>query len=417
MEDDEPVLLLAKYTMDKLMLVDENRVVPALLPKGEDKVSETNLWYLDNGASNHMTGYKTKFSDLDYGITGQVRFGDGSTVKIEGKGTVMLMCKNGEERTLHEVYYIPSLRNNIINLGQLSEEGNRVVLKGDFLWDYDKQERLLMKVKRSSIRLYKLIIESSRHVCLLSKAEEVSKLWHARLGHVNYQALSMMSKARMATGLPKITQPKSVCDGCLMSKQVRKQFPKQASYTSKEPLELIHGDLCGPISPETASGKRYFFLLVDDFSKFMWVYFLKSKDEAFGTFKNFQALVETSPGKRVKIFRTDRGGEFTSNEFKSYCEKAGIQRHYTAPYTPQQNGVVERRNRTVVEMARSCLKEMQMPAMLWGEAVRHSVYLLNRLPTRSLTGQTPYEAWFERKPNVSHVRVFGCKAHMKVPQI
>ena len=313
------------------------------------------------------------------------------------------------------MYYIPSLRNNIISLGQMYKEGNKVILKGEFLWIYDKQERLLMKVKRSSNRLYKLIIESNRQTCLLSKAEEVSKLWHARLGHVNYQALSMMSKARMARGMPKITQPKNVCDGCLLSKQTWKQFPKQTNYNSVKVLELVHGDLYGPISPETASGNRYFFLLVDDFSRFMWVYFLKNKDETLSAFKNFCALVEDGPEKRVKNFRSDRGGEFTSNEFKSYCEKARIQRHYTTPYTPQQNGVVERRNRTVVEMTRSCLKEMQLPANLWGEAVRHSVYILNRLPTRALTGQTPYEAWSTRKPDITHVRVFGCLVHMKIP--
>lgn len=280
-DDDEPSLLLANYKKDepRLMLVDENRVIPVLLSRNEEKLSESNLWYLDNGGSNHTTGCKTKFSTLDESIAGQVRFGDGSRVKIEGKGTVMLMCKNGEERALQEVYYIPSLRNNIISLGQMSEEGNRVILKGEFLWIYDKQETLLMKVRRSSNRLYKLIIDSNKQTCLLSKDEEVSKLWHARLSHVNYQALSMMSKAGIARGMPKITQPKNVFDGCLLSKQTRKQFPKQTNYKSTKVLELVHGDLCGPISPVTASGNRYLFLLVDDFSRFMWVYFLKNKDE------------------------------------------------------------------------------------------------------------------------------------------
>lgn len=121
----------------------------------------------------------------------------------------------------------------------------------------------------------------------------------------------------------------------------------------------------------------------------MWVYFLKTKDEALKMFKIFRAQVEKSSKKNIKVFRTDRGGEFTSNEFKEYCEGVGIERHYTTPYTPQQNGVVERRNRMMVEMARSCLKEMRMPNKLWGEAVRNSVYILNRVPTRALTGKTP----------------------------
>lgn len=119
----------------------------------------------------------------------------------------------------------------------------------------------------------------------------------------------------------------------------------------------------------------------------------------------------------MQVFRTDRGGEFTSNDFNSYCEEAGIARHYTTPYSPQQNGVVERRNHTVVEMSRSYLKEMKVPSMFWGEAVHHSIYVLNRLPTRALSGQTPYEAWTWEKPEIGHIRVFGCTTHMKIPSI
>lgn len=290
-----------------------------------------------------------------------------------------------------------------------------MILRGQFLWAYDKHDILFMKVKRSPNRLYKIIIESSKGSCLMSKTVEDVKLWHARLGHVNYQAMELMCKHKMVTGLPRIVQPKEVCSGCLLSKQTRKPFPSQAKYSASKVLELVHGDLCGPIAPETATGKRYFFLLVDDFSRVMWVYFLKTKDEALRAFKNFRALVESGPEKKVKVFRTDRGGEFNSNDFIMYCEAEGIERHLTTPYTPQQNGVVERRNRTVVEMARSCLKQMKLPAKLWGEAVRHSIYLLNRLPTRALSGLTPYEAWSEKKPDVSHIKVFGCLAHMKVP--
>lgn len=198
----------------------------------------------------------------------------------------------------------------------------------------------------------------------MSKSDEDSRLLHTRLGHVNYHAMSLMSKEKMVSGFPKMIKPDVVCDGCLMSKQTRKQFPVKANYSAKKVLELVHGDLCGPISPETASGFRYFFLLVDDFCRYMWVYFLKSKDKALKAFKKFWMLVENESEEKVKVFRTDRGGKFTSAEFKKYCEGAGIDRHYTTPYTPKQNGVLERRNWTVVEMARSYLKEMKMPAKL-----------------------------------------------------
>lgn len=396
-DDDEPTLLFTETGENKneVVLLNEQSMVPQLKTGGNNG-TESNLWYLDNGASNHMTGVRSKFKELDESITGLVKFGDGSTVNIKGKGTVVFNCKNGEEKSLHEVYYIPTLCNNIISLGQLSETGSRVLLKGEFLWVHDEQGRLLMKVKRSANRLYKIILESFETTCLMSKTEEQAWLWHSRLGHVNFQAIIQMENNGMVNGLPKLKQPKELCTGCLMSKQTRKGFPSKTEFRAKAPLELIHGDLCGPISPPTAAGNRYFLLLVDDHTRVMWVYLQKTKDEALGNFKKFKALVERGSSK-IGVFRSDRGGEFLSNEFSNYCEEVGIQRHYTAPYSPQQKGVVERRNRTVVAMARSFLKERKLPLFLWGEAVRHAVYVLNRVSTRSLTNMTPYEAWSGKK--------------------
>lgn len=159
-ENEEPALLLAeKEVNDKgMLLLNDKEVIPKLAHDNRVIHSETNIWYLDNGASNHMTGFKSKFANLDEAISGQVKFRDESTVKIEGKRSINYKCKNGEERTLHEVYYIPTLCNNIISLGQFSEEGNKVVMSGEFLRVFDKQEKLLIKVKRSPNRLYKLII-------------------------------------------------------------------------------------------------------------------------------------------------------------------------------------------------------------------------------------------------------------------
>lgn len=415
--DEEPALLLAECEVKdpKVLLLNEDGVCPKL-SLNEDRGEISNLWYLDNGASNHMTGKKSKFRELDESVTGRVKFGDGSMVKIEGKGTVAFRCKNGEERLLSEVYYIPSLHNNIISLGQMSECGNRVVLLGDYLWIYDKCDKLLMKVKRSSNRLYRIVIEEGTTTCLLSKVEEESWLWHARLGHVNFDAMKLMSANGMARGIPVFTRPKEICSGCLLSKQTRSPFPSKANFLAKEKLELVHSDICGPISPPTPAGNRYFILFIDDFSRNMWVYMLKQKSEALGAFKRFKVLAENEAQTTIKVLRTDRGGEFTSNEFQSFCEEAGIVRHLTAPYSPQQNGVVERRNRTVAAMTRSLLKEKGMPAMFWGEAVRHSIYILNRVPTKVLKGETPYEAWKGKKPDLSFIRVFGCLVYVKVPK-
>ena len=169
----------------------------------------------------------------------------------------------------------------------------------------------------------------------------------------------------------------------------RAPFPQQAISRSEAPLDLVFGDLCGPISPPTPTGKRYIFLLVDDYSRYMWEYFLDSKDQAFGIFKEFKQRVENELGIKLKMFRTDRGGEFTSNEFLQYCKEIGITRQLTAPYSPQQNGVVERKNRTILLATRCMMKATNMPQNFWAEAVRHAILILNCTPTESLKDTTP----------------------------
>jgi hypothetical protein len=175
----------------------------------------------------------------------------------------------------------------------------------------------------------------------------------------------------------------------------------------------MHGDLCGPMTPATPGGRRYFLLLIDDLSRYMWVMVHVSKGEAANAIKRVQVTAEAECGRKLRVLRTDNGGEFIAAEFASYCADEGVQRHYSVPYSPQQNDVVERRNQTVVGMARALLKQRGMPAVFWGEAVVTAVYILNRSPTKALNGMTSYEAWHGRKPAVSHLRVFGCLAFTK----
>jgi transposase InsO family protein len=175
----------------------------------------------------------------------------------------------------------------------------------------------------------------------------------------------------------------------------------------------VYVDLCGPVTPATAGGNKYFMLLVDDHSRWMQVFLLKSKDQAVEAFVGYKAEVENFTGCRIKTLRSDRGGEFLAGVFAGVCEQAGIKRQLTAPYTPQQNGVVEKRNRTVMEMPRTLLKSMKVRGKFWGESVRHVVYLLNRLPTKVLGDVTPYESWTRRKPSLGHLKMFGCTAHAR----
>ena len=178
----------------------------------------------------------------------------------------------------------------------------------------------------------------------------------------------------------------------MVGKQAKQSFPTGKSKRAEAVLELIHADLCGPMRTESLAGNKYFMLLTDDFSRMSWVYFLKYKSESFDCFKKFKALVEKQSGRSIKVLRTDRGGEFLSKEFNDFCDEHGILRQLTAPYTPEQNGVAERKNRTVVEMARCMLKQKGMPDSFWAEGVATAVYILDISPTKSVWDQTPYEA-------------------------
>jgi transposase InsO family protein len=153
-------------------------------------------------------------------------------------------------------------------------------------------------------------------------------------------------------------------------------------------LDLVHADLCGQIKLKTLGGKSYFQFIVDDYSRYMWVEFLATKDEAFKCFKKVKALAETESSTKLRAFWSDHGGQFNSIEFQEFCDEQGIKHFTTTSYTPQQNGVVERRNHIVVEMVSCLLKSKSMPGEFWGEAVVTAVHLLNRAPTRCLKGTT-----------------------------
>jgi transposase InsO family protein len=176
---------------------------------------------------------------------------------------------------------------------------------------------------------------------------------------------------------------------------------------------LIHTDICGPITPGSFSGKRYFITFIDDFSKKCWVYFLKEKCETFEIFKKFKVMVQKSRGHYVRALIIDRGGEYLSNEFNAYCEKQGIQRYLTAPYTPQQNGIAKRKNRTILDMVRSMIKTKKIPKEFWAETVQCAVYIQSRCPHAILENKTPQELWSGYKPNVAHLRIFRSVAYGK----
>ena len=180
-------------------------------------------------------------------------------------------------------------------------------------------------------------------------------------------------------------------------------------------MELVHSDLCGPIQVESKGGSKYFLTFTDDFSRFSVVYFLHRKSQVFSYYKDYVAQMENLSGQKLLKVRTDNGGEYTSKEFFNYCKTMGELHELTNPYTPEQNGVSERLNQTLVNSARTMLIHARLPLSFWAEAIQCATYVKNRSPTSALGGKTPYEFWYGEIPDLSHMRVFGCKSFALVP--
>lgn len=183
-------------------------------------------------------------------------------------------------------------------------------------------------------------------------------------------------------------------------------------------LELVHFDLCGPMSVPSKAGFLYYVIFVDDFSRKTWIYFLKCKEsrEILKRFKEFKALTENFSGKKIKTLRIDNGKEYTSEIFKEFCMSAGIKREFTVAYNPQQNRIAERKNRTIVEAAKAMLLDQNIETSFWTEASRTAVYIQNRCPHSHLDNKTPEEAFTGIKPDISHFRIFGCLVYIHVPK-
>jgi transposase InsO family protein len=201
------------------------------------------------------------------------------------------------------------------------------------------------------------------------------------------------------------------CEACTRAKMHRIPVPKQSSNRMTQPLELIHSDVCGPMNTDSIGGSKYILTFTDDYTRYVTVNFLKNKSEVYEKFQEYVSMVENFTGLKVKTLRTDNGGEYVSNDFSKYCVNKGIVHQYSNPYTPEQNGVSERLNRTLMESAKSMIFHANMPINFWAEAVNTAVYL----HTTSLNMKTPYELWFGKMPDVSNLKVFGSVCFIHIP--
>jgi transposase InsO family protein len=359
-DDDEPTLLMAmvEESHDAVEPAPPQVIEPALEQQQIVHLDETKAqafldtscsddnhlegWYLDTGAMNHMTGRGNVFSELDRAVQGTIKFGDGSVVNICGKGTIIFSGRHGEHKVLTGMYWIPHLKNSIISIRQMDEGGACVLIEGGVLRVWDWRHRLLTRVQRTENRIYRLELQVVRPLCLAVHQDDDAWRWHERLGHVNFGSLEKMGRLEMVRGLPPISHAEQFCDTCVLAKHRRGVFLKQSKYRANKALELVHGDLCGPVKPTTPDVRRYFLLLVDDATRYMWVVFLTAKSEALSAIKHIQVAAEKECDRKIRVLRTDNGGEFTTVEFTAYCANEGFTRHFSAPYTPQQNEVVVR---------------------------------------------------------------------------
>ena len=376
-----------------------------------DSSVPSDFWFIDSGCSSHMCRSRSLFVDLDTSKKSIVLLGDDKQVQVEGKGTIAIDTTTGKQKFLHDVLFVPKLAHNLLSTGQLMISGMVIVFDDGYCYIQEKRSgQTIAKARMTKNRMFPLNISTVKEKAMVVNGWKDSDIWHLRYGHLHLNGLKLLKSKDMVMGLPNIDDIE-FCEGCVLGKQSRKSFPVGKSWRASRHLELVHADLCGPMNTESLSGNRYFFLLIDDYRRMSWVYFLKSKSDAFETFKRFKAFVEKQSDCSIKVLRTDNGGEFCSKEFDIFCEQQGIHRELTSPYTPEQNGIAERKNRTVVEMARSMLKEKRLPDNLWAEAVATAVYLLNLSPTKAVLNMTPFEAWRGVKPSVSHLKVFGCVAY------
>ncbi|GJZ14641.1 retrovirus-related pol polyprotein from transposon TNT 1-94, partial [Tanacetum coccineum] len=333
--------------------------------------------FLDSGCSRHMSGNVTRLLDFEDFDGGYVTFGGGANGgRITGKGTIKTVKLDFED-----VYFVKELK-----YSKIPRQNN--------MYSFDMKN----------------IVPKDGLTCLVAKAtSEESMLWHKRLGHVNFKNINKLVKENLVRDLPlKRFENDQTCVACLKGKQHRASCKTKAFNPITKPLFMLHMDLFGPTFVSSLMHKKYCLVVTDDYSRFSWVFFLKTKDETTEILKNFIKEIENLVDKKVKIIRSDNGTEFKNKVMDEFCREKGIKREYSVARTPQQNGVAERKNRTLIEAARTMLADSKLPTTFWAEAVSTACYVQNRVLIVKPHNKTPYELFRGVKPAIGFMKPFGC---------
>ncbi|GJS00930.1 putative ribonuclease H-like domain-containing protein [Tanacetum coccineum] len=370
---------------------------------------------IDSGCSRHMTGNRSYLTDYEEIDGGFVAFGGNSKGgKITRKGKIRTRKLDFEDG-----YFVKELKFNLFSVSQMCDKKNSVlftdtecvVLSSDF--KLTDENHVLLKVPRKD-NMYNVhlnnVIPQGGHTCLFVKATpNESSLWHRRLGHVNFKTMNKLVKGNLVRGLPsKLFKINQTCVACQKGKQHRASCKTKIVSSISQPLQMLHMDLFGLTFVKSLMKKMYCLVVTDDFSRFSWVFFLATKDETTKILKTFITGIQKLIDLMVKVIRCDNGTEFKNRVMNRFCEMKGIKREFSVPRTPQQNGVAERKNRTLIEAARTMLANSKLPITFWAEVVNTACYVQNRVLVIKPHNKTPYELFLGRKPALSFMRPFGC---------
>ena len=379
-----------------------------------------DVWIIDSGATKHMSPCLDQFSDyVPFRVSESVSLGNGTVCDALGIGRVVvsMLCEGEVKRyTLSDVLYVPQLVNNFFSVTAATLKGHQVT--------FAKKQCTIHRDGKliatgSSMNHIWYVDCLNDNVCAVLKPKSVTEqlaLWHQRLGHVHEQRLKTAVNNDLIAGVNGVSGDLPFCEACVQAKQTRKPFKGLNEVQTTRKLQLVHSDVCGPMSVASLGGSRYFVTFTDDYTRCSRVYFMKQKSEVLNKFKEFESEVTNHAGLNILALRTDNGGEYTSHEFEAYLKLKGIRHELTVPYSPQQNGVAERLNRTLQETALSQIVHANLPKCFWADSIATACYVRNRLPAVPLN-VSPYEKWYGKPPNVKHVRVFGCIAYALIPDV
>ncbi|KAK1694815.1 hypothetical protein QYE76_011512 [Lolium multiflorum] len=377
--------------------------------------SRSSTWVFDTGSVAHICNSKQELKNKRQLLKDEVtmRVGNGSKVNVIAVGTLPLHLPSGLVLSLNNCYYVPALSMNIISGSCLMQDGysfksenngcsifmNNIFYgrapekNGLFLLDLDSSDTHIHNIDAKRIKLN----------------DNSTYMWHCRLGHIGVKRMKKLHTDGLLESLD--FESLDRCEACLMGKMTKTPFSGMMERAT-DLLEIIHTDVCGPMSVASRGGYRYVLTFTDDLSRYGYIYLMKHKSETFEKFKEFQSEVENQRNKKIKFLRSDRGGEYLSYEFGMHLKKCGILSQLTPPGTPQRNGVSERRNRTLLDMVRSMMSLTDLPLSFWSYALETAAFTLNRAPSKSVE-TTPYELWFNKKPKLSFLKVWGCEAYVK----